>query len=45
MRRYGAALMQKLPDETTQMLKRLCTDYSPDGAPLIKADRRLDHVS
>jgi len=35
LRNYGSALMQHLPSETTQFLKRLCTDYKPTNAPLI----------
>ncbi len=42
MRKYGGSLMQRLPNETTQLLKRLCTDYRPDGAPLITTTRGLE---
>ncbi len=35
MKKYGHALMQKIPDETTELLKILCTDYKPSNAPLV----------
>ncbi len=38
LRRYGSALMRRLPDETTQLLKRLCNDYRPDGALLVTGE-------
>lgn len=29
MNRYGGILLEKAPKETTQFLKKLCTDYKP----------------
>ncbi|XP_044312298.1 vacuolar protein sorting-associated protein 11 homolog isoform X2 [Varanus komodoensis] len=31
MKRYGKTLMRQVPDETTELLKVLCTDYRPVG--------------
>ena len=31
MKRYGKILMHHVPDETTELLKILCTDYQPSG--------------
>ena len=30
---YGKALMQVVPDDTTALISRLCTDWVPDGTP------------
>jgi len=38
MRQYGSALMQRLPKQTTELLKRLCTDFKPSNAPLVTED-------
>ena len=29
MKKYGKVLMSEVPMQTTEMLKRLCTDYRP----------------
>lgn len=31
MKRYGKILMYHVPNETTELLKILCTDYRPSG--------------
>lgn len=31
MKKYGKQLMNKLPDATTELLKKLCTDWIPKG--------------
>lgn len=31
MKRYGKILMHHVPNETTELLKILCTDYRPSG--------------
>lgn len=31
MKRYGKILMHHVPNETTELLKVLCTDYKPVG--------------
>ncbi|KAG8192364.1 hypothetical protein JTE90_029095 [Oedothorax gibbosus] len=33
MKAYGKVLMTEVPEETTQLLKRLCTDYDPSQLP------------
>ncbi|XP_041030262.1 vacuolar protein sorting-associated protein 11 homolog isoform X2 [Carcharodon carcharias] len=33
MMKYGKTLMHHAPDETTELLKVLCTDYRPSGEP------------
>ncbi|XP_059475193.1 vacuolar protein sorting-associated protein 11 homolog [Neocloeon triangulifer] len=38
IKRYGSLLIQHVPQETTDFLKRLCTDFRPNGQPAI--DRR-----
>ncbi|XP_066259666.1 vacuolar protein sorting-associated protein 11 homolog [Euwallacea similis] len=35
MKKYGQMLVEKLPYESTQFLKRLCTNYKPDNRPLV----------
>ncbi|XP_047107852.1 vacuolar protein sorting-associated protein 11 homolog isoform X3 [Schistocerca piceifrons] len=35
MKKYGNILIQHAPDEATQFLKRLCTDYRPSNKPLV----------
>ncbi|RVE45456.1 hypothetical protein evm_009891 [Chilo suppressalis] len=35
MRKYGHALIQHEPEESTQLLKLLCTDYKPRSKPLV----------
>ena len=32
MRKYGKQLMSELPDATTDLLNRLCSDWIPKGA-------------
>ncbi|KAJ8936386.1 hypothetical protein NQ318_010793 [Aromia moschata] len=35
MKKYGNILVENVPYESTQLLKRLCTNYKPNNAPLI----------
>ncbi|XP_063243527.1 vacuolar protein sorting-associated protein 11 homolog isoform X2 [Bacillus rossius redtenbacheri] len=35
MKRYGNLLIEKVPEEATQFLKKLCTDYRPSNKPLV----------
>lgn len=35
MRKYGNILIQNAPEESTQFLKKLCTDYRPSNKPLV----------
>lgn len=35
MRKYGTILVEHAPHESTQLLKRLCTNYKPLNAPII----------
>ncbi|KAK7475894.1 hypothetical protein BaRGS_00032862, partial [Batillaria attramentaria] len=35
MKQYGKVLMAEAPQETTELLKRLCTDYKPTNQPLV----------
>lgn len=35
MKKYGSALMRHLPDQTTDLLKKLCTDFKPHNRPLL----------
>ncbi|XP_026290082.1 vacuolar protein sorting-associated protein 11 homolog [Frankliniella occidentalis] len=35
MKKYGCILLQNCPNEATQLLKRLCTDYRPSNKPLV----------
>ncbi|KAK3746923.1 hypothetical protein RRG08_030334 [Elysia crispata] len=35
LKQYGKILMSQVPNETTELLKRLCTDYRPNDKPLI----------
>lgn len=35
--RYGGILLEKAPKETTQFLKRLCTDYKPSVEQVTKS--------
>lgn len=35
MKKYGNILLQHAPKETTDFLKRLCTDYRPSNKPLV----------
>lgn len=38
LRTYGSALMRHMPDETTDLLKKLCTDYKAGNEPLISEE-------
>jgi hypothetical protein len=40
MRKYGNILLQNAPDESTQFLKKLCTDYRPSNKPLVDQVRQ-----
>ncbi|CAD7089452.1 unnamed protein product [Hermetia illucens] len=33
LRKYGSILMEHSPDHTTELLKKLCTNYRPKGSP------------
>ncbi|XP_050309231.1 vacuolar protein sorting-associated protein 11 homolog isoform X2 [Anthonomus grandis grandis] len=35
MKKYGQILVKHLPHESTQFLKRLCTNYKPENSPII----------
>ena len=35
MKKYGSVLMKQLPEKTTAFLKLLCTEYRPQGQPLV----------
>lgn len=35
MKKYGQILLEKLPVESTQFLKKLCTNYKPENSPLV----------
>ncbi|GLV44930.1 Vacuolar protein sorting 11 [Carabus blaptoides fortunei] len=35
MKKYGNVLIKNVPGESTQFLKKLCTDYRPENEPLI----------
>ncbi|KAH3841675.1 vacuolar protein sorting-associated protein 11 homolog [Dreissena polymorpha] len=37
VKRYGKILMAERPDETTELLKRLCSDFKPSDRPLVDA--------
>jgi hypothetical protein len=41
MKKYGITLLENMPKETTQFLKRLCTDYRPSNKPLVDQVRVL----
>jgi hypothetical protein len=40
MRKYGNILIQNAPEESTQFLKKLCTDYRPSNKPLVDQVRQ-----
>ncbi|XP_064651834.1 vacuolar protein sorting-associated protein 11 homolog [Lineus longissimus] len=35
LKKYGKMLMSEVPKQTTELLKRLCTDYKPSDSPLV----------
>ncbi|XP_041361621.1 vacuolar protein sorting-associated protein 11 homolog [Gigantopelta aegis] len=35
IKKYGKVLMSKVPRQTTELLKRLCTDFRPMDSPLV----------
>ncbi|XP_069106820.1 vacuolar protein sorting-associated protein 11 homolog isoform X1 [Argopecten irradians] len=35
LKKYGKVLMSEVPRQTTELLKRLCTDYRPADKPLV----------
>lgn len=35
MKKYGTILIENVPDESTQFLKALCTNYRPSNQPLV----------
>ncbi|XP_067666114.1 vacuolar protein sorting-associated protein 11 homolog [Haliotis asinina] len=47
LKQYGKILMSEVPQQTTQLLKRLCTDYKPMNKPLVdqlSMDGGLQHI-
>ncbi|GAB6019030.1 Vacuolar protein sorting-associated protein 11 [Chamberlinius hualienensis] len=38
MKKYGKILLNKVPVQTTELLKRLCTDYIPADKPLVNIE-------
>jgi len=42
LKRYGSILLKHAPQQTTDLLKRLCTDYRSNNQPLIDQVRYLD---
>ncbi|KAF7418083.1 hypothetical protein HZH68_000736 [Vespula germanica] len=46
MKKYGNILIENVPNESTQFLKTLCTDYRPSNKPLVdqnSLDGNTDH--
>lgn len=43
MEKYGKELVMELPEETTTLLKSLCTDYKPSALsyPVVRCDGLL----
>ncbi|CAH1772502.1 unnamed protein product, partial [Owenia fusiformis] len=37
VKKYGKILVSEVPQQTTDLLKRLCTDYKPSDKPLVDA--------
>lgn len=35
MKKYGNILIENVPNESTQFLKALCTNYKPSNKPLV----------
>lgn len=35
MKKYGNILIENVPNESTQFLKTLCTNYKPSDKPLV----------
>lgn len=35
MKKYGNILIENVPNESTQFLKTLCTNYRPSNKPLV----------
>lgn len=35
IKKYGITLLENIPEETTQFLKKICTDYHPSDEPLV----------
>jgi vacuolar protein sorting-associated protein 11 len=42
LKKCGSILLQHAPQQTTDLLKRLCTDYRPNEQPLIDQVRNFD---
>lgn len=42
MKKYGNILIENVPNESTQFLKALCTDYRPSNKPLVD---QVYHIS
>lgn len=38
IKKYGTTLLENIPEETTQFLKKICTDYHPSDEPLVSQD-------
>uniref|UniRef100_A0A8C4Q9L1 Vacuolar protein sorting-associated protein 11 homolog n=1 Tax=Eptatretus burgeri TaxID=7764 RepID=A0A8C4Q9L1_EPTBU len=45
MKRYGKCLMQHVPEETTNLLRRLCTDYKAASAANMHEEGLVDDVN
>lgn len=45
MKDYGKMLLNNVPEQTTALLKRLCTDYKPIDEPLVKDERGTEITS
>lgn len=43
MKKYGNILIENVPNESTQFLKTLCTNYKPSDKPLV--DQVCVHTS
>ncbi len=41
MKKYGKVLMAEVPQKTTQLLKRLCTEYKPSNREYLKIHYRF----
>ncbi|XP_060522802.1 vacuolar protein sorting-associated protein 11 homolog isoform X2 [Cylas formicarius] len=41
MKKYGKILVEHLPYESTQFLKKLCTNYKPNNSPIVSENSML----
>ena len=44
MKKYGKQLMSELPDETTMLLNKLCSDWIPKGAEASTIGELVGHL-